>query len=49
MEAELTEAGKNWIKEHYPQKIAWEYNPDKPFKLHSVAACANIKDKGLGI
>jgi len=34
----LTEAGKRWIKDHYPQGIVWEYNPDKPFKLHSVAA-----------
>jgi len=38
MEVYLTEAGKIWIKDHYPQGIVWEYNPDKPFKLHSVAA-----------
>ena len=38
VEVELTEAGKVWMQEHHPQGIVWEYNPDKPFKLHSVAA-----------
>jgi len=38
MEVYLTETGKRWIKEHHPQGIVWEYDPDKPFKLHSVAA-----------
>jgi len=38
-EVELTEAGKTWLQEHpSPQGIVWEYDPDKPFKLHSVAA-----------
>ncbi len=38
MDAELTEASKNWLQEHQPQGIVWEYDPDKPFKLHSMAA-----------
>ena len=38
MEVELTEAGKNLLQEHHPQGIFWEYAPDKPFKLHIVAA-----------
>lgn len=38
IEVELTDAGKKWIQEHYPQGIIREYDPDKPFKLHSVAA-----------
>ena len=38
VEVELTEAGKNLLQEHYPQDIVWEYDPDKPFKLHSMAA-----------
>ena len=37
VEMYLTEAGKRWIQEHYPQGIVWEYDPDKPFKLHSMA------------
>jgi len=41
VEVELTETGKNWLQEHHPQGIIWEYNPDKPFKLHSMAARAN--------
>ena len=38
VEVELTEAGKNWIQEPHPQGIVWEYDPDKPFKLHSMDA-----------
>ena len=38
LKVELTDAGKTWIQEHHPQGIVWEYDPDKPFKLHSVAA-----------
>lgn len=38
IEVELTDAGKTWIQEHHPQGIIREYDPDKPFKLHSVAA-----------
>ena len=38
MVVELTEVGSARLLEHYPQGIVWEYNPDKPFKLHSVAA-----------
>jgi len=38
MEVYLTDAGKKWIQEHHPQGIVWEYDPDKPFKLHSMAA-----------
>jgi hypothetical protein len=37
-EVKLTEAGRNWFQEHYPQGIVYEYDVDKPFKLHSVAA-----------
>ncbi len=33
----LTDVGKTWLQKHYPQGIAWEYDPDKPFKLHSWA------------
>ena len=38
MDVDLTEAGKNWLQEHHPQGIVWEYDPDKSFKLHGVAA-----------
>jgi len=38
MEVELTDVGKAWLQDHHPQGIVWEYAPDKPFKLHSVAA-----------
>jgi len=38
IEVYLTEAGKAWIQEHHPQGIVWEYDPDKPFKLHGMAA-----------
>jgi len=38
MEVYLTDAGKAWIQEHHPQGIVWEYAPDNPFNLHSVAA-----------
>ena len=37
VEVKLTEVGKTWVQEHYPQGIVWEYDVDKPFKLHSVA------------
>jgi len=33
----LTEDGKNWIQDNYPQGIVWELNLDKPFTLHSVS------------
>ncbi len=29
MEVELTDVGKRWL-----QGIVWEYNVDKPFRLH---------------
>ena len=38
MEVYLADAGKNWIQEHQLQGIVWEYDPDKPFKLHAVTA-----------
>jgi len=38
MEVELTDARKTWIQEHHPHDIVWKYDPDKPFRLHSVAA-----------
>lgn len=38
MEVELIEVGKRWVQEHYPQGIVWEYDVNKPFKLHSMAA-----------
>ena len=38
MEIELTETSKKWLQEHHHQSIVWEYDPGKPFKLHSVAA-----------
>jgi len=38
MEIELTEISNKWIQDHHPQGIVREYDPDKPFKLHSMAA-----------
>ena len=38
MEVYLTDTGKTWLQEHHPQGIVLEYDPDKPFKLHNVAA-----------
>ena len=37
MEVDLTDIGKTF-QEHHPQSIIWEYDSDKPFKLHSMAA-----------
>jgi len=33
----LTDIGKMWLQKHYPQGIAWEYDVNKPFNLHSWA------------
>jgi len=38
MEIELTDVGKRWVQEHYTQGIVWEYDPDKTFNLHTMAA-----------
>ena len=38
MEVVLTDVGKRWLQNHYLQGIVWEYNVDKPFKLHAWAA-----------
>ena len=38
VDVELTEAGKTWIQEHHPQGIVYDYDVDKPFKLHSMVA-----------
>ncbi len=38
MEVELTDVGKQWLKDHHPQGIVMEYDLDKPFELRSVAA-----------
>ncbi|MCW4051238.1 MAG: hypothetical protein NWE89_16055 [Candidatus Bathyarchaeota archaeon] len=38
MEVKLTDTGRNWLQEHYPQGIVLEYDPDKPFKLHIWAS-----------
>jgi len=38
MEVYLTDAGKAWLQEHHLQGIVWEYDVDKPFKLHGWAA-----------
>ncbi len=37
-ELELTDGGKEWMVEHYPPGIVWDYDPEKPFQL--VAATA---------
>jgi len=37
-EVYLTDAGNTWFQEHPAQGIVWEYDPDKPFKLHGMAA-----------
>ena len=34
MDVFLTDVGKRWLQEHYPQGIVWEYDVDKPFRLH---------------
>ncbi len=38
MDVELTDVGKAWLQDHYPQGIVWEYDIDKPFRLHGWAA-----------
>jgi len=38
VEVELTEAGKTWLQDHHLQGIVWEYDVDKPFRLHAWAA-----------
>ena len=35
MDVYLTDVGKRWLQDHYPQGIVWEYDIDKPLKLHS--------------
>ena len=48
MEVDLTETGKTWIQEHHPQGIVWEYDPDKPFKLHNMGAeFVELKSRGI--
>lgn len=37
MDVELTNIEKTF-QEHQPHGIVWEHEPDKPFRLHSVAA-----------
>ncbi len=34
----LTEVGKKWFTEHYPQGIVYEYDPDGTFDLKSMGA-----------
>ena len=34
----LTDVGKKWFTEHYPQGIVYEYDEDKPFNLKSMGA-----------
>ena len=34
----LTEVGKKWFTEHYPQGIVYEYDPDGTFELKSMGA-----------
>jgi len=38
VEVELTDVGKRWVQDHYPQGIVWEHDPDKPLKLHAITA-----------
>ena len=38
MDVYLTDVGKAWLRDHYPQGIVWEYDVDKPFRLHAWAA-----------
>lgn len=35
MEVYLTEADRKRLQKHHTQGVVWEYDPDKPFKLHS--------------
>ncbi|GAH45507.1 unnamed protein product [marine sediment metagenome] len=34
----LTEAGKKWMAEHYPQGMVYEYNLDDEFELIGMLA-----------
>jgi len=34
----LTEVGKKWFTEHYPQGVVYEYDPDGTFDLKSMGA-----------
>ena len=34
----LTDVGKKWFTENYPQGIVYEYDPDKPFDIKSMGA-----------
>ncbi len=34
----LTDVGKKWFTEHYPQGIIYEYDPDGTFDLKSMGA-----------
>ena len=34
----LTDVGKKWFTEHYPQGIVYEYDENKPFELKSMGA-----------
>ncbi len=38
MDVYRTDVGKRWLQDHYPQGIVWEYDVDKPFRLHAWAA-----------
>lgn len=34
----LTDVGRKWFTEHYPQGIVYEYDPDGTFDLKSMGA-----------
>ena len=38
MKIVLTEAGKKWMKEHYPPGIIFEYELDGEFEIRSMGA-----------
>ena len=38
VDIKLTEAGKKFMADNYPQGIVWEYDPEGTFTLRSVGA-----------
>ena len=38
VDVKLTEAGKKYMAENYPQGVLFEYDPEGVFGLHAIAA-----------
>ncbi len=49
MDVVLTDVGKAWLQDHYPQGNIWRYDVDKPFKLQQSITIRYVELTYLGI